>query len=198
MGRPTTEPRPYLCHTLCEIGSEPLEEQLQLFSDFLRENRREVVILFVEPYVPIEETERAMEATGLLEQAAELSLDEPLPTLGALIRANTRLIVLSEEDGGARPWYLPGFEFAQDTPLGAERAERAQLRALPRRRRQPALPAQPLDRHLPALTSRNRPIGGRFLERRVDGLRAGARAAAEPAGRRLLRAQRRHRRRGPP
>jgi len=169
VGRPTTEPRPYLCHTLCEIGSEPLEEQLQLFSDFLRDNRREVVILFVEPYVPVEETERAMEATGLLEQAAELSVDEPLPTLGQLIRANTRLIVFSEEDGGARPWYLPGFEFAQDTPLGAERASELSCARFRGDADSPLFLLNHWIDTFPPSPSRNRRIGGRLLERRVDG-----------------------------
>ena len=168
VGRPTTEPRPYLCHTLCEIGSEPLEEQLQLFSDFLRDNRREVVILFVEPYVPVEETERAMEATGLLEQAAELSVDEPLPTLGQLIRANTRLIVLSEEDGGARPWYLPGFEFAQDTPLGAERPSELSCARFRGDADSPLFLLNHWIDTFPPSPSRNRRIGGRLLERRVD------------------------------
>ena len=167
VGRPTTEPRPYLCHTLCEIGSEPLEEQLQLFSDFLRDNRRELVILFVEPYVPVEETERAMEATGLLEQAAELSVDEPLPTLGQLIRANTRLIALSEEDGGARPWYLPGFEFAQDTPLGAERASELSCARFRGDADSPLFLLNHWIDTFPPSPSRNRRIGGRFLERRV-------------------------------
>ena len=169
VGRPTSEPRPYLCHTLCEIGSEPLEEQLQLFSDFLRDNRREVVILFVEPYVPVEETERAMEATGLLEQAAELSVDEPLPTLGQLIRANTRLIVLSEEDGGARPWYLPGFEFAQDTPLGAERPSELSCARFRGDADSPLFLLNHWIDTFPPSPSRNRRIGGRLLERRVGG-----------------------------
>ena len=35
------------------------------------------------------------------------------------LRADTRLVILAEKDGGARPWYLPAFSFVQDTPLGA-------------------------------------------------------------------------------
>ena len=62
MGRPVGERHPYLCHTLCELGAEPLDEQLGLFRDFLAANPREVVVLFVEPYVPVEEIERALEA----------------------------------------------------------------------------------------------------------------------------------------
>ena len=121
VGQGEGRPRPYLCHTLCELGSEPLDEQLELFRRFLDANPGEVVVLFVEPYVPVGEFERALERTDLLGEAAELQRDEPLPTLGQLIRARTRLVILSEEDGGSRAWYLPGFSFAQDTPLGATR-----------------------------------------------------------------------------
>ncbi len=167
VGHPTSEPRPYLCHTLCELGSEPLEEQLRLFSDFLRQNRHDVVILFVEPYVPVAETERALEATGLLEQAAELDVGEPLPTLGRLARENTRLIVLSEEDGGARPWYLPGFEFAQDTPLGAETPSQLNCRRFRGNPDSPLLLVNHWIDGFPPSPSRNLQIAGPFLERRV-------------------------------
>ena len=37
------------------------------------------------------------------------------------------MVIFTEKDGGARPWYLPGFSFVQDTPLGARNA--AQLGA---------------------------------------------------------------------
>ena len=114
--------RPYLCHTLCELGAEPLDAQLKLFRSFLNTNRRDVVILFVEPYVPVEELERSLRRTDLLQEAAALARDEPLPTLAELVHAGTRLIILTEKDGGDRPWYLPGFSFTQDTPLGIRNA----------------------------------------------------------------------------
>jgi hypothetical protein len=44
--------RLYLCHTLCELGAEPLKEQLAIFQRFLDTNPGEIVVLFVEPYVP--------------------------------------------------------------------------------------------------------------------------------------------------
>ncbi len=165
---PASERRPYLCHTLCELGSEPLDDELGVISAFLDANPREAVILFVEPYVPVDDLERAFASAGLLEQAAELRRDEPLPTLGELARAGTRLIVLAEEDGGARPWYLPRFSFVQDTPLGAEAP--AELRC--RRSRGSADSPLYLINHwippYPPSVSRNALIGGRVLERRLD------------------------------
>jgi hypothetical protein len=168
VGRPTGESRPYLCHTLCELGAEPIDEQLALYRAFLDSNPREVLILFVEPYVPPEEIERALERTGLLDEAAEIATDRPLPTLGELIRARTRLVVLAEEDGGTRPWYLPGFVLVQDTPLGATRPGEFGCR---RFRGEPGSPMLLLNHWVdtfPPSVSRNDRIGGDFLGRRAQ------------------------------
>ena len=95
VGRPEGERQTYLCHTLCELGAEPIDEQLALYRAFLDANPREVLILFVEPYVPVEEIERALTDADLLDEAAEIPVGDPLPTLGALIRERTRLVVLA-------------------------------------------------------------------------------------------------------
>lgn len=106
----------YLCHTLCELGSEPLGQELGIIRRFLDTHPREVLIVFVEPYVPAEKIAKAFDDAGLGREAVDLRLGVPLPTLGRLIRADTRLVVLAEEDGGEPPWYLKGFDFVQDTP----------------------------------------------------------------------------------
>lgn len=41
----------YMCHSLCELGSEPAVVQLRLFTDFLKRNPGEIVVMYVEPYV---------------------------------------------------------------------------------------------------------------------------------------------------
>ena len=56
----------YLCHTLCELGAEPLTEQLRLIERFTADNPREVIVLFVEPYVPPREIGKALREAGLL------------------------------------------------------------------------------------------------------------------------------------
>ena len=93
-----------------------------MIRDFLAREPGEVVMIVFEPYVTPAVIERALDASGLLTQAAELDLGEPLPTLGELAAAGTRLVVLTEEEGGARPWYLPAFTLLQDTALAATRA----------------------------------------------------------------------------
>jgi hypothetical protein len=168
VGRPEGERRVYMCHTLCELGAEPIDEQMELYRAFLDANPREVLILFVEPYVPVEEIERALTDADLLEEAAEIPVGEPLPTLGELIRARTRLVVLAEQDGGARPWYLPGFELVQDTPLGATSPEQFRCR---RFRGEPGSPMLLLNHWIdtfPPSVSRNDSIGADFLGRRAQ------------------------------
>jgi hypothetical protein len=168
VGRPEGERRAYLCHTLCELGAEPLGEQLALYRAFLDTHPREVLILFVEPYVPVEEIERALSDAGLLDEAAELRVGGQLPTLGELIRARTRLVVLAEQDGGARPWYLPGFELVQDTPLGATAPGEFECR---RFRGEPVSPMLLLNHWIdtfPPSVSRNGRIGADFLGRRAQ------------------------------
>jgi len=112
---------PYLCHTLCEIGAEPLDDELTVIRRFLEGHPRQVLMVVVEPYVGPGVVEAALRRTRLLPYLAELDREEPLPTLGDLIAAGKRLVVFSEADGGARPWYMPAFSFMQDTPLGARR-----------------------------------------------------------------------------
>jgi hypothetical protein len=119
LGRLAGPRRPYLCHTLCELGAEPFVTELIAVRRFLERHRGDVVVLFLEPYAPPDEIERSLRGAGLLRYAAALRRDRPLPTLGELVASGRRLVVFSESQGGARPWYLPGFSFVQDTPLGA-------------------------------------------------------------------------------
>ncbi len=159
--------RPYLCHTLCELGAEPLDDQLELFGRFLEAHPREVVVLIVEPYVPVDVIERGLKDADLLSEAARMSPDEPLPTLRELLRADTRLVILAEMDGGARPWYLPAFSFMQDTPLGATSPARLSCR---RHRGDPDSPLLLVNHWIPPFppsVTRNEEIGDGFLRRRL-------------------------------
>ena len=158
----------YLCHTLCELGAEPLGAELSVLRRWLDEHPREVVVVFVEPYVPVEEIERAFRRERLLSAAAELRRDRPLPTLDDLIRAGTPLVVLAEEDGGSRPWYLPGFSFVQDTPLGAQRASQLRCDRARGDADSPLLLVNHWIDSFPPSISRNRTIAGTFLRRHLD------------------------------
>jgi hypothetical protein len=121
-GLPKGTPAPYLCHTLCELGAEPLDQELGVIRRFLDRHPGEVLIVIVEDYVPPATIERAFEDAGLTPYVATLDRRRPLPTLGALVESGHRLVVFAEEKGGSPVWYMPAFSFIQDTPLGAVRA----------------------------------------------------------------------------
>lgn len=112
-------PQPYLCHTLCELGAEPLNQELEIIRRFLAAHSDQVLVAVVEDHVPPATIEHAFKQTGLLPYVATLDRDAPLPTLGALISRGQRLVVFAEDHGGSPAWYMPAFSFIQDTPLGA-------------------------------------------------------------------------------
>jgi hypothetical protein len=164
---PSGRPGLYLCHTLCELGSEPLDRELAVIRRFLSAHPGAVLILFVEPYVPVVAIGQALEKADLLSEAAPLRRDEPLPTFGDLVRARTRLIVLAEEDGGTRPWYLPGFSFVQDTPLEGRTAGGLSCRRFRGNADSPMLLVNHWIFSFPPAPSRNERIGDGVLRRRL-------------------------------
>ena len=119
LGRLKGKPQPYLCHTLCKLGAEPLGRELGGLATFLREHRDQVVVVIVEDYVPPSTIEQAFATAQLTKYATTLKRGVPLPTLGELIKSGHRLVVFAEEKGGSPAWYMPAFSFIQDTPLGA-------------------------------------------------------------------------------
>lgn len=120
-GALTGTPAPYLCHTLCELGAEPLNQELEVIRRFLERHPDQVLIVIVEDYIPPATIERAFEQTGLLRYVATLDRHAQMPTLGTLIAGGRPLIVFAEDKGGSPSWYMPAFSFIQDTPLGARR-----------------------------------------------------------------------------
>ena len=114
----------YLCHTVCEIGATPMVDALEDIRQFLDDNRGEVVIIFMEPYVAPKDIEKSFQESGLDKYVATLDRDEPLPTLGQLVQSDERVIVFTEKDAdGTVPWYIDGFSLVQDTPLKATKRE---------------------------------------------------------------------------
>jgi hypothetical protein len=112
----------YLCHTVCELGATKMVDSLRVIGSYMKRNPGEVVILFVEPYVPPAAIAKVFAEAGLDRYVVTLRHDAPLPTLGELVRSDRRLVVFTEADAdGTVPWYLDGFSFIQDTPLRAKR-----------------------------------------------------------------------------
>jgi hypothetical protein len=108
----------WLCHSLCELGATKMSAALTTYRDWLDRHPGQLLVLFLEPSVPAWAVERQFQQAGLLERVARLRRDRPLPTLGTLLERGRQLVVLGERDTGDLPWYLEGFDWIQDTPLG--------------------------------------------------------------------------------
>jgi hypothetical protein len=123
-GEASGEREVWLCHSVCELGATKMVDSLVEIREFLEANRGEVVILFIEPYVTPQDIEKVFAESGLERYVVTLDRDSPMPTLGDLVGRNKRVIVFTEKDAdGTVPWYLDGFSFVQDTPLGATKVK---------------------------------------------------------------------------
>jgi hypothetical protein len=161
-------PEPYLCHTLCELGAEPLVPELKTVGSFLREHPNEVIVLVVEDYVRPAVIEGAFSQAGLLPYVATFDRHSPLPTLGELVAGGHRLVVLAEKEGGSPSWYMPAFSFIQDTPLGAIRPDQLSCTRYRGEQSSPLLLINHWIPPFPPSASLNRAIGlAPFLRARI-------------------------------
>jgi hypothetical protein len=113
------EPGTYFCHVFCELGAVPLVEELRRIREFLETHPDEVLVLFIEDYVKPADIERGFADAGLVDYAHVQRPGVPLPTLREMIASGKRILVMAENHGGGTdiPWYLQGFDYAQETPF---------------------------------------------------------------------------------
>jgi threonine/homoserine/homoserine lactone efflux protein len=112
----------WLCHTLCELGATRMVDFLATIHRFLERNPNQVIILFDEDYVAERDLQSAFKRAGLFRYLETLQPGQPLPTLGALIRSQHNVLVFAQKPtSGNYRWDMDGFEWIQDTPLGAQK-----------------------------------------------------------------------------
>jgi hypothetical protein len=112
----------YLCHTLCELGATRMSGTLDYVRGWLDRHPRQLIVLFIEPSTPAWSVVDEMRRADLLDRIATLREDFVLPTLGQLLDDGKQIVVLGERLTGNVPWYLDGFSWVQDTPLGKQSA----------------------------------------------------------------------------
>ncbi|MBW7863111.1 MAG: hypothetical protein H3C30_01710 [Candidatus Hydrogenedentes bacterium] len=106
-----------LCHGFCRLGSQTLVEGLVEIREFLDAHPREVVALLVEGSVPDpEHLARDFRESGMLDLCHAQRLGDPWPTLGEMIAANRRVVVLYDRNCGDQDWLLPMWKHMWDTP----------------------------------------------------------------------------------
>ena len=111
-----------LCHGYCSLGQLDLVDGLAEVSLFLEENSSEVVIITFEMYASPHLVESAFEDSGLLERVHVLE-SGAMPTLGALVAADERVLVFTSDGGGEPAWYHDMWQWWWDNPYAAERIE---------------------------------------------------------------------------
>jgi hypothetical protein len=119
-GKPRGKPSVWLCHTQCEVGATSMASFLGVIRRFLTANPGQVLIFFDEDYVSEESLEKEFKAADLFSRLAVLRVGQQLPTLGQLVSSHHNIVVFTQEPvSGRHPWDMYGFDFIQDTPLGA-------------------------------------------------------------------------------
>jgi hypothetical protein len=105
----------YLCHGLCQIGSQPLVEGLGQIRQFLDGNRAEVVSIIFESYISAADMRSTFDAAGLTHYTVPHHSGDSWPTLRQLIERDQRLLVLTDHEA-AFDWYLDEFTWAWENP----------------------------------------------------------------------------------
>jgi hypothetical protein len=107
----------YLCHVFCELGAVRMLDEMKVVRAFLDTHPREVMVMVVEDYVPPDAILGVLRDAGLEPELLRSEAGVPLPTLGAMIDAGTRLQV-SLENGAAPPQLPNAFAgLVQETPF---------------------------------------------------------------------------------
>lgn len=110
---------PYLCHAICALGSQPLVESLTEIREFLDSDPGAVVTLIIESYLAHDLTAGAFEASGLTPYAY-VHPGGQWPTLGEMIDAGTRLVVMQDEAvDPAHPWLMNVWDQSFETHFSA-------------------------------------------------------------------------------
>jgi hypothetical protein len=118
----------YLCHTFCELGATALEPVLEDIHEFLVTHPTEVVVMVNQDYVTPQDFVKAVRDAGLERMALQPPATGEWPTLRELVDADTRLVMLAENQAGAAPWYRLAYaRDVEETPYTFPKA--AQLLA---------------------------------------------------------------------
>ena len=115
------QPRVYLCHGYCELGAVDALSAFREIKRFLDEHPDEVLIIDIEDYVTPRDMVALLEESGLAKYAYSGPLEAPWPTLGEMIEAGQRVLIVAEHMSGGAPWYLPTYGPFQETSFNFRR-----------------------------------------------------------------------------
>jgi hypothetical protein len=112
--------QPTVYHSSNFLGNEPLIDLLNDIKTFLDQHPNEVVTIIFESYITSAQTEAVFQQAGLLPYCHVQNIAQPWPTLGAMIQANTRLVVMTDaNDTQGHPWLHHVWDHAVETHFTA-------------------------------------------------------------------------------
>ncbi|HMJ02518.1 MAG TPA: hypothetical protein VK506_06230 [Conexibacter sp.] len=114
--------RVYLCHGFCELGAIDAERALRDVREFLVADPGAVLVISVEDQVTAQQAAAVFERSGLLDYVWKGPV-RPVPTLGEMVEAGERVLVVGEEDTEGVPWYHAQFTYVRDTPYDLPSAD---------------------------------------------------------------------------
>jgi uncharacterized membrane protein HdeD (DUF308 family) len=108
----------YLCHSFCELGETPLADGLKDIHDFLVTHPGQVLVVVNQDSIRPADFVAAVGDAGLGPYVFTPPSGTDWPTLRKMIDDDRRLVVLSENEAGAAPWYQLAYErLLEETPF---------------------------------------------------------------------------------
>jgi hypothetical protein len=109
----------FLCHSVCALGKQPLAEGLAEVREFLDNNPGAVITFILESYLSHALTAQAFDEAELTPYTY-VHTGDAWPTLGQMIDAGTRLVVLQDKAvDPAYPWLMNVWSHAFETHYSA-------------------------------------------------------------------------------
>ncbi|MBL8601341.1 MAG: hypothetical protein JNK72_05405 [Myxococcales bacterium] len=110
-----------LCHGFCTLGRRRLAEGLCDVAQFADAHPDEVLVLIFESYVSGAMIEAAAREVDLVPDLHVQPAGAPWPTLGAMVGAGRRIVMLTDAGGGEpqRPWLHALWSHAFENPYAA-------------------------------------------------------------------------------
>jgi len=102
-----------LCHSLCLTGSVPLSDWLAELTAFLAERPNNVLVLILQNTVSAAALDTGFGESGLSEHLYVHS--GTWPTLQEMVDTSKQVVVMSDVEGGERPWLHPLWSLAWET-----------------------------------------------------------------------------------
>ncbi|MFZ4578880.1 MAG: hypothetical protein ACOYOB_10840 [Myxococcota bacterium] len=111
-----------LCHGPCGLGAEWLRGGLGKLHEFLHADPGAVLVIVFENHVAEAELDVELQASGLADHTHTHVAGSPWATLGELVAADQRVVILTEMGPATRPWNHAYLQTAFDTPFAVKHA----------------------------------------------------------------------------